>query len=196
MPLAHSHCMFSAGEGLGQDDLLVIAFFAAAGAERQAVPGQLQLHVLLAHAGDFGQHQDVVVFIVDVAQRLADVLDHRVAGGLAADVAEGLDLQLALALAAQGGLDREAVDAAELALGVESLELAGVGEVLAFFRQVDQFFHGAAEASQQAAEIETEIAAAFAAASSGRGPRGRFFCILAIALPFCCCPLSFAIGSG
>ena len=81
------------------------------------------------------------------------------------DVAEGLDFQLAFALAAQGRLDGEAVDAAELALRVESLEFAGLGEVLPFFGQVDEFFDRLAEAAQQSAQMETDVAAAFALAA-------------------------------
>ena len=81
------------------------------------------------------------------------------------DVAEGLDFQFAFALAAQGRLDGEAVDAAELALRVESLEFAGLVEVLPFFGQVDEFFDHVAEAAQQSAEMETGVAAAFAPAA-------------------------------
>ena len=190
MPLVHSQRMFCWEKRPGQGDFLAIALLAALGADRQAVVGQLQLHVLLADAGDLGQHQDVVFLLVDVDQRLADVLDHGLAGGLAADVAEGLDLDFLLALVAQGGLDGEAVDAAELALGVEALELAGLARGSGRFRPGRPAFPSALPSfpSKPPRLKPTSRAAFVAAGVVGPGGAGSVFlhfghrCILSAGL--------------
>ena len=77
------------------------------------------------------------------------------------NVSEGLDLQLSLALVSQRGADRNAIDAAEFSLRVESLEFAAAGDVFAVLGQLDELLHDVAEFAEKPADVEAQIVGVF-----------------------------------
>ena len=94
---------------------------------------------------------------------------------VAADVAEGLDLQFRLAAFAQRGADIDAIDAADFSAGI--LQFAGAGELLAGLGQFAQFFDQSAQAAQQSAEAERALDAL-----SPHGFDGILFCVVFVEL--------------
>ena len=135
MPLVQSQ-RISLGRIAGQFDLLAIPLLAALGTDDEPIAGEFQLHVLLADAGDFGQHQHVVLFLMNVEQRLPHIFGHHVARGRPVQVAEGLDLDFLLALVAQRRFHGKPVHAAEFSLRIEILEFSAVRELFAGFGQL------------------------------------------------------------